>query len=201
MPTLPNSITLRRAVRLRLPLMTSATLRSSGKHSTPFLPPDGNENLADENGEVANRAETFIVALDIYGFEHFKKVFEHNNRPHSIRRGDPTPHPIQNSEQLSTNYTNEKLQQEVRIFHRCTRALFLIIIFTGKSVQRPRVRIGARGMRNPTKGFCRIAQRLDSRRDAVAKKKLHNTPATYSNGNVALSSRQFPTSPKRVNKC
>jgi len=81
------------------------------------------------------------------------------------------PHPIQNSfEQLSTNYTNEKLQQEVRIFLRCTRALCLIIMFTGKSVQRPRVRIGARGMRNPTKGFCRIAQRLDSRRDAVAKK-------------------------------
>ena len=93
MPTLSNSITLRRAVRLRLPLMTSAALKSSGKHSTPFLPPDANENLADENGEVANRAETFIVALDICGFEHFEKVFEHNNRPHSIRRTDPTPPP------------------------------------------------------------------------------------------------------------
>jgi myosin-5 len=33
-----------------------------------------NESLAGEGGEAANRAETFIGILDIYGFEHFKKV-------------------------------------------------------------------------------------------------------------------------------
>lgn len=33
-----------------------------------------NESLAGEGGEAANRAETFIGVLDIYGFEHFKKV-------------------------------------------------------------------------------------------------------------------------------
>ena len=33
-----------------------------------------NESLAGENGEAASRAEMFIGVLDIYGFEHFKKV-------------------------------------------------------------------------------------------------------------------------------
>jgi myosin-5 len=33
-----------------------------------------NESLAGEGGEAASRAETFIGILDIYGFEHFKKV-------------------------------------------------------------------------------------------------------------------------------
>lgn len=33
-----------------------------------------NESLAGENGEAAERAEMFIGVLDIYGFEHFKKV-------------------------------------------------------------------------------------------------------------------------------
>jgi myosin-5 len=33
-----------------------------------------NESLAGEGGEAANRAESFIGVLDIYGFEHFKKV-------------------------------------------------------------------------------------------------------------------------------
>lgn len=33
-----------------------------------------NESLAGENGEAAMRAEMFIGVLDIYGFEHFKKV-------------------------------------------------------------------------------------------------------------------------------
>jgi myosin-5 len=33
-----------------------------------------NESLAGEGGEAANRAEMFIGVLDIYGFEHFKKV-------------------------------------------------------------------------------------------------------------------------------
>jgi myosin V len=34
-----------------------------------------NESLAGEGGEAAERAESFIGVLDIYGFEHFKKVF------------------------------------------------------------------------------------------------------------------------------
>lgn len=33
-----------------------------------------NESLAGEGGEAASRAEMFIGVLDIYGFEHFKKV-------------------------------------------------------------------------------------------------------------------------------
>lgn len=33
-----------------------------------------NESLAGENGDAAERAEMFIGVLDIYGFEHFKKV-------------------------------------------------------------------------------------------------------------------------------
>lgn len=33
-----------------------------------------NESLAGEGGEAAMRAEMFIGVLDIYGFEHFKKV-------------------------------------------------------------------------------------------------------------------------------
>ena len=33
-----------------------------------------NESLAGENGEAAEKAEMFIGVLDIYGFEHFKKV-------------------------------------------------------------------------------------------------------------------------------
>jgi myosin V len=33
-----------------------------------------NESLAGEGGEATMRAETFIGVLDIYGFEHFKKV-------------------------------------------------------------------------------------------------------------------------------
>lgn len=33
-----------------------------------------NESLAGENGEAMSRAEMFIGVLDIYGFEHFKKV-------------------------------------------------------------------------------------------------------------------------------
>jgi myosin V len=33
-----------------------------------------NESLAGENGEAAEKAESFIGVLDIYGFEHFKKV-------------------------------------------------------------------------------------------------------------------------------
>lgn len=34
-----------------------------------------NESLAGENGDAAERAEMFIGVLDIYGFEHFQKVF------------------------------------------------------------------------------------------------------------------------------
>lgn len=33
-----------------------------------------NESLAGEAGEAAEKAESFIGVLDIYGFEHFKKV-------------------------------------------------------------------------------------------------------------------------------
>lgn len=33
-----------------------------------------NESLAGEGGEAASKAEMFIGVLDIYGFEHFKKV-------------------------------------------------------------------------------------------------------------------------------
>lgn len=33
-----------------------------------------NESLAGEHGDAAERAEMFIGVLDIYGFEHFKKV-------------------------------------------------------------------------------------------------------------------------------
>lgn len=38
-----------------------------------------NESLAGENGDAAMRAETFIGVLDIYGFEHFKKVCASNS--------------------------------------------------------------------------------------------------------------------------
>jgi hypothetical protein len=34
-----------------------------------------NESLAGENGDAASKAEMFIGVLDIYGFEHFQKVF------------------------------------------------------------------------------------------------------------------------------
>ena len=34
-----------------------------------------NDSLAGENGDAASRAEMFIGVLDIYGFEHFQKVF------------------------------------------------------------------------------------------------------------------------------
>jgi myosin V len=34
-----------------------------------------NESLAGENGSAAEKAEMFIGVLDIYGFEHFQKVF------------------------------------------------------------------------------------------------------------------------------
>jgi myosin-5 len=33
-----------------------------------------NESLAGEHGDAMQRAEMFIGVLDIYGFEHFKKV-------------------------------------------------------------------------------------------------------------------------------
>lgn len=37
-----------------------------------------NESLAGEAGEAAERAESFIGVLDIYGFEHFKKVIPYS---------------------------------------------------------------------------------------------------------------------------
>lgn len=43
-----------------------------------------NESLAGENGEGANKAEMFIGVLDIYGFEHFKKVRKSENPPRSF---------------------------------------------------------------------------------------------------------------------
>lgn len=39
-----------------------------------------NESLAGESGEAAERAESFIGVLDIYGFEHFKKVHSFSTR-------------------------------------------------------------------------------------------------------------------------
>jgi myosin-5 len=91
-----------------------------------------NESLAGENGEGANKAEMFIGVLDIYGFEHFKKVCK-SKELSRLMRANFTFHPMQNSfEQFSINYANEKLQQEVRIFFYFARALFLIITFSGK---------------------------------------------------------------------
>lgn len=67
-----------------------------------------NESLAGENGDAAERAEMFIGVLDIYGFEHFQKVYMYPQSSFSVLIV------FQNSfEQFSINYANEKLQQEV----------------------------------------------------------------------------------------
>ena len=49
-----------------------------------------NESLAGENGEGANKAEMFIGVLDIYGFEHFKKVCQPEDSQYRSHQVDLT---------------------------------------------------------------------------------------------------------------
>ena len=98
-----------------------------------------NESLAGENGEAANRAEMFIGVLDIYGFEHFKKVCGSNDLTHSIRWADFTflpPSRTHLSSLVSTTPMKSYSKRFVYIF--CFKqAPVFIIIFSEKIVQRP----------------------------------------------------------------
>ncbi len=78
-----------------------------------------NESLAGENGEAEKRAEMFIGVLDIYGFEHFQKVYCQMYCVDSVFDVFP---PQNSFEQFSINYANEKLQQEVSHTHIFTCA-------------------------------------------------------------------------------